>query len=157
MDEAKPSLAELLDRYRSIEDWNARYLARWIAVTADPGLRGGLRSVLRREVAHAEELAIRLRELGGEPRAEIPAAQYEQSMAFYGSAEVDDGAKLGSLVEIFREPEQLLGFVTDAVRDRRTDEQTRELLRTILDDERATIDWVRAAHANRAVRAARAG
>ena len=149
MSENRQKLAEVLDRYRAIEGWNAEYLEHWIAVTADEGLRGGLRSILRREQAHAAELDTRIRELGGSPRAEIPAAQREQANAFYASPEAGDIAKLASLVDIFRDPETLLGFVIDAFRDRSTDDQTRELLRTILDDEKATIDWVRAAHAAR--------
>jgi len=149
MGEDRPKLAEVLDRYRAIEGWNAEYLERWIAVTADEGLRGGLRSILRREQAHAAELDARIRELGGAPRAEIPTRQREQANAFYSSREAGDLAKLASLVDVFRDPETLLGFVIDAVRDRATDDETRELLRTILDDEKATIDWVRAAHAAR--------
>ena len=83
-------LAETLDQYLSIESWNAEYLARWIAVTADAGLRGGLRTILRREQAHSSELEARIRELGGTRRASIPAAQREQSFAFYCSQEVPD-------------------------------------------------------------------
>lgn len=142
-------LIDTLDRYRSIEGWNAEYLERWIAVTGDGGLRGGLRTILRREKAHTAELEARIRELGGAPRAAIPAAQREQSLAFYGSTDVPDVAKLASLVEIFRDPPTLLGFVIAAVEGQHRDEETRELLRTILDDEMATIEWVRAAHGAR--------
>jgi len=115
MGEDRPKLAEVLDRYRAIEGWNAEYLERWIAVTADEGLRGGLRSILRREQAHAAELDARIRELGGAPRAEIPTRQREQANAFYSSREAGDLAKLASLVDVFRDPETLLGFVIDAV------------------------------------------
>ena len=142
-------VAETLDQYLSIESWNAEYLARWIAVTADEGLRGGLRTILRREQAHSSELEARIRELGGTRRAAIPAAQREQSFAFYGSKDVPDVQKLAALVDIFREPDQLLGFVIDVVKGDHQDEETRELLRTILDDEMATIEWVRNAHAAR--------
>lgn len=146
-------LAAVLDRYRSIEGWNADDIEAWVAVTRDEALRGGLRTILRREQAHAAELEARLRELGADPTAEVPAAQREQTRAFYGAPTVPDLAKLGALVDVFRDPETLLGFVVDVIRDPRTDGQTRELLRTILDDEKATIDWVRAAHADRALRA----
>ena len=140
---------EVLDRYRSIEGWNAEYLERWLAVTADEGLRGGLRTILRREQAHTAELEARLRELGAEPEAAIPAAQREQSLAFYGSPDIPDLDKLASLVEIFRDPPTLLGFVIAAAEGDHRDEQTRELLRTILDDEMATIEWVRRAYEGR--------
>lgn len=149
MSQEKGKLAEVLDRYREIEGWNAEYIEAWINVTDDDGLRGGLRSILRREQAHATELTARLKELGGSERSIIPAEQRAQTNAFYASREAGDLAKLGALVDIFRDPENLLGFVIDAVRDRGTDGETRELLRTILDDEKATIDWVRGAHAMR--------
>jgi hypothetical protein len=142
-------IAETLDTYLSIESWNAEYLERWIGVTRDEGLRGGLRTILRREQAHSAELEARIGELGGKRRAAIPAAQRDQSFAFYGSPDVPDVDKLAALVEIFREPDQLLGFVIDVVKGDHPDEETRELLRTILDDEMATIEWVRNAHAAR--------
>ncbi|MCV7413614.1 ferritin-like domain-containing protein [Mycobacterium florentinum] len=145
-----PSLVHVLDRYRSIEGWNAEYLARWIDVTSDPGLRGGLRTILRREQAHAAELESRLSELGGAQDAKISDGQREQSFEFYGSPDVRDLDKLASLVNIFREPEKLLGFVHGAVAGDHDDEQTRELLRTIIDDEMATIKWVRTAYEQRA-------
>ena len=144
------TIVEALDRYRAIEGWNAEYLERWLAVTADDGLRGGLRTILRREQAHTAELERRIRELGGTPRAAIPAEQREGSLGFYGSADVSDLEKLASLVEIFRDPPTLLGFVIATAEGDHRDEETRELLRTILDDEMATIDWVRKAHAARA-------
>lgn len=122
-------------------------LQRWLEVTPDPGLKGGLRTVREREAAHERLLEQRLRELGAEPVANLPPERREQSFALYASPERADQEKLDSLAMLFADPEDFMQPLVDLIENIAEDVQTRELLRTILDDEWASIRWLVEMHA----------
>lgn len=138
----RDKIMHFLDEYRSSEGFVAEYLSRWIAVSTHEGLKGGLRTICEREAAHSRLLEARLRELGGVPQAAVPAERREQSMALYASAEKTDVEKLRSLARLFRNPEDFLRPLSDLITQIQDDPHSKELLRTILDDERASISWL---------------
>src|SRR5262249_765400 len=88
-------------------------------------------------------LETRLRALGGEPQATVPPERQEKEIPFFGSSAKSDIEKLRVLDELFGEPEEFLKPLTELISQIREDQQTKELLRTILDDERASIQWLK--------------
>jgi bacterioferritin (cytochrome b1) len=100
-----------------------------------------LRTVCGREQLHADLLEARLRELGGTPQYTVPAERLAD-LEYYGSAAQSDRDKLGKIAARLQQPEKILQFLTQAIAQIDADRDTRELLATILDDERATIKWV---------------
>ena len=100
-----------------------------------------MRTVCGREQLHADLLEARLRELGGTPQYEVPEARLAD-LDYYGSTEHGDTEKLGSIAGRLQDPDKVLAFLTNAIDQIEQDEDTRELLVTIRDDERATIKWV---------------
>lgn len=131
----------LLDEYRCVEGFAAQYLGAWKAVSQMPCVTGGLRTVCGREQLHAELLEARLCELGGTPQCEVPQERLAE-LAYYGSQEYSDLAKLEKVAVRLKDPEKILAFLTDAIAQIEDDEDTRELLSTILDDERASLQWI---------------
>ncbi|MDH3603406.1 MAG: hypothetical protein OEU26_27655 [Candidatus Tectomicrobia bacterium] len=131
----------LLDEYRCIEGFAAQYLRAWKDVAGEDCVRGGLRTVCGREQLHADLLEARLRELGGTPQYEVPEARLAD-LDYYGSTDRSDTEKLGSIASRLHDPDKILAFLTNAIDQIEQDEDTRELLVTIRDDERATIKWV---------------
>jgi len=63
-------------------------------------------------------------------------------MAYYGSEAHSDIEKLGKIANRLQDPEKVLQFLRQAIEQIEDDRDTRELLATILDDERSTIQWV---------------
>ena len=135
-------LLHLLDDYRCIEGFAARYLGAWRAVSQDPCIAGGLRTVCGREQLHADLLEARLRELGGIPQCEVPPERLA-NLPYYSTSEHSDAEKLGKIATRLEDPDKVLQFLTEALAQIEVDRETRELLATILDDERATIAWFR--------------
>jgi hypothetical protein len=62
---------------------------------------------------------------------------------YYSTSEHSDTAKLGKIATRLQDPDKVLQFLTEALAQIEVDRETRELLATILDDERATIAWFR--------------
>ncbi len=136
-------IMHLLDTYRSTEGFVADYLPKWREVSTHEGLKGGLLTIQQREASHARVLETRLRDLGGEPQAAIPPERQEKEIPFFGSPEKSDVEKLRVLDELFGEPEEFLKPLTELIGQIHEDQQTKELLRTIVDDERASIQWLK--------------
>lgn len=131
----------LLDDYRCVEGFAAKYLGAWKVVSLVPCVTGGLRTACGREQLHADLLEARLRELGGTPQCEVPEERLAD-LAYYGSQEHSDIEKLGKVAARLKDPEKILAFLTDVIAQIEDDQDTRELLATILDDERATLQWI---------------
>ena len=139
-------IVHLLDTYASTEGFVAQYLPKWINVSPNAAVKGGLRTVQAREAAHARLMKARLRELGETSKATIPEQRREKEMPFFASAEITDEEKLKTLVDLFGDGEKFLQPVTDLINQISDDLQTREMLRTILDDERQTVAWIQRTH-----------
>jgi rubrerythrin len=135
-------IMHFLDEYRCSEGFVAEYLSQWTALSTHDSLKGGLPMIREREAAHSRLLEARLRALGGVPQATIPTERREQSLALYASAEKTDVEKLRSLAILFQDPDDFLQPLTDLIAQIQEDQQSKELLRTILDDERASINWL---------------
>jgi hypothetical protein len=135
-------ILHLLDEYRCSEGFVSEYLGRWIELSSNEALKGGLRTIREREAAHSRLLETRLRELGGELRAIIPAERREQSLALFASSERSDVDKLQALAVLFADPADFMKPVTDLMEQIQDDQQSKELLRTIVDDEWASINWL---------------
>jgi hypothetical protein len=137
-------IVHLLDVYRSTEGFVAQYLPKWIDVSPTEAVKGGLRTVQAREAAHARLMKARLMELGERAEAEVPAERREKEIPFFSSPTITDREKLQVLSNLFGNPDAFLKPVTDMVNSIKEDLQTKELLRTIADDEYESIKWIQA-------------
>ena len=135
-------IVHLLDVYRSTEGFVAQYLPRWIEVSPNEAVKGGLRTVQAREAAHARLLKARLLELGETARAEVSAERREREVPFFSDGGRPDLDKLRALAELFGDADAFLKPVVDLIDQIEDDPQTRELLRTIVDDEYESIKWI---------------
>jgi len=132
----------LLDEFRCGENFASEYLNRWIAVSDQECVKGGLRTVQQRETFHAQLLEARLRELGGVPQCTVPVERREKELQFYASAEKKDLDKLQSIAARIKDPAQVLKPITDVIDQIQEDQQSKELLRTLIDDEMSSIKWL---------------
>lgn len=131
-----------LDEFRAGEALGESSLGAWIAVCESECLRGGLRTVQMREGMHARLLAERIKELGGSPQHEIPAAIQDAVMAESGSPEKSDREKLEAFVARFPDPGKAVQPILDQADRLDADPETQSLLRTIAQDERATLEFL---------------
>jgi len=135
-------IMHLLDEFRCGENFASEYLNRWIAVSDQECVKGGLRTVQQRETFHAQLLEARLRELGGVPQCTVPVERREKELQFYASAEKKDLEKLQSIAARIKDPAQVLKPITDVIDQIQEDQQSKELLRTLIDDEMSSIKWL---------------
>jgi hypothetical protein len=130
MASAREDLIALLDAFQAAERAGAAAVEKWVAVCADARLRGGLRVISTRDRRHADLAAARLREMGGSPAAQVSR-----------DPGVSDRSKLAMLLA--RSPAGEDGPLAGVVRRIHDDPETRALLETIDDDERASVGWLR--------------
>lgn len=135
-------IMHLLDEFRCAENFAAEYLNRWIEVSDQECVKGGLRVVQQREAYHAQILEARLRELGGVPQCTVPAERREKELPFYASTDIKDVDKLQSIATRLKEPAAILKPLTDAIARIEEDQQSKELLRSLIDDEMSSIKWL---------------
>ena len=135
-------ILHLLDTYSTTEGFVAQYLPKWIDVSPNQKVQGGLRTVQGREALHARLMKKRLRELDGDSDATIPQARKDNEVPFFSSADHSDVEKLKVLSELFGDGEAFLRPVMELADGIKEDLLTAELLRTILDNEMESITWV---------------
>jgi hypothetical protein len=135
-------IMHLLDEFRCAENFAAEYLNRWIAVSDLECVKGGLRVIQQREAYHAQILEARLRELGGIPQCTVPAERREKELAFYASTDLKDIDKLRSIAARVKDPAAVLKPITDVIAQIEEDQQSKELLRSLVDDEMSSIKWL---------------
>lgn len=138
-------IMQLLDEFRCRENFGAEFFNRWIAVSDQECARGGLRVVQQREAYHAQVLEARLRELGGVPQCTVSAERREKDLALYASTEKTDAEKLLALTARITDPAQTLKYITDVVEQIQEDQQSKELLRSLVQDEMSSITWLKEA------------
>jgi len=132
-----------LDGFRANEALGEASLGAWIAVCREPCLKGGLRTIQQREGMHARLLAERLKELGGSPRAEVPQEAYDAAMKAAADTQTTDAKKLLDFTARFPDIDAALAPIA-AMADRLDDDrETQSLLRTIMQDERSTLVFLR--------------
>jgi rubrerythrin len=144
-------LVAILDGYRAAEESGAETLKRWAALSRDAALAGGLRTIAAREVLHAQLLEQRVRELGAEPTAAVPAwlSDYNATLL---DPRASDSERLASILRQFPDIEAALAPLEKTIDSLEADPLTREMLRTIGQDERASLEWLHRAYAMRATR-----
>jgi hypothetical protein len=147
-DDARRELAEVLDGYRAAEASGAETIEAWAALCHDPALAGGLRVIAAREAAHAAVLERRVRELGREPSARVPAwlERYNESLLAEGASDED---RLTAVVMRFPDIDSALRSLHERIESIDDDRLTRELLRAIAQDEEATLRWMHGALSER--------
>jgi hypothetical protein len=139
---SRDEVITLLDGFRAGEELGGKSIGAWVDVCTTDCVRGALRTIQRRESMHAELLEQRLRELGAEPRHEIPAADVAQAMAELGSTERSDAEKLLGFATRFPDADALLQPICDVADRLDHDPETQWLLRSIVQDERSTVELV---------------
>ncbi len=136
-------IMHVLDEFRCGENFAAEYLAKWVDVSDQECVKGGLRVVQQRESYHAQILEARLRELGGIPQCSVPQERRDKEVPFYSSTETKDAEKLLSVASrLGSDPAKLLKPLTDAIAQIQEDQQSKELLRSLVDDEMSSVKWL---------------
>ena len=134
-----------LDDLRAAEAAGAEVLAAWIDACAHDGLRGGLRTIRGRELAHAELLAERLRDLGAPMVATVADDVRQAAVARFGSREVSDEDKLALMLAHYPNDDDGRRAIAIVLPELAPDDaETAELLKLIADGEAATVAWLRA-------------
>lgn len=137
---AQAHVIELLDTFQAAERAGSDAVARWIAVCADPRLRGGLRVIRARDRSHAALAEARLRALGGVPSAGL-SRELTALCEVVGDPGVSDHSKIGVLLARF--PADGEPPVAPLLRRVGGDAETRALVAAIGEDERVTLGWLR--------------
>jgi rubrerythrin len=145
------ALLGVLDGYRAAEASGAATLRKWSDLSADAGLAGGLRTIAAREAFHAELLDRRIRELGGEPHARVPAWLADYNEVITDPRATDDD-RLEAIVAQFPDIDAALAPLERTIESLAGDPLTRELLRTIGQDEKASLEWFHSTYATRSTR-----
>jgi bacterioferritin (cytochrome b1) len=138
-------IMQLLDEFRCREDFAAEFFNRWIEVSDQECARGGLRVIQQREAYHAKVLEERLRELGGIPQCTVSAERRENDVAFYASKDKTDAEKLLAATSRITDPAQALKYITSVIDQIHEDQQSKELLRSLVQDEMSSIAWLKEA------------
>ena len=136
-----PEIIEFLDGYRVAEATAAAGFGAWIATSSTECLRGGLRMVQLREAAHAKLFEERIKELGGSPKAEASEELEAFLIGMLGDPDKSDAEKLQAFAAQAGDPkviEQLEGFAARMGGD----EETQFLLRAVIQDERASVEFL---------------
>jgi hypothetical protein len=131
----------LLDELHATESAGAAAMTRWLAVAVDPTLRGGLRVIAARDAAHGALALERLHALGAAPERQ-PSVARAELLRLVEAPDVPDGTKLRAMVE--RLPSDRSDRVREAAADIVEDLETRALVETMGDDDRASLAWLRA-------------
>jgi len=138
----KEMIVALLDEYRCAENFAAEYLGCWNEVSNQACVKGGLEVIQRREAYHAKLLQERLRELGGSPQCTVSPAQRAKEMAVYASKDKTDAEKLQYVAGQLTDLPKVLRFITDVVDQIQEDQYTKELLRSLVQDELSSGQWL---------------
>ncbi|MEE8556984.1 MAG: ferritin-like domain-containing protein [Myxococcota bacterium] len=139
---AKEEVIRFLDGFRAAEALGEASLGVWIDACTTDCVRGGLRTVQMREGAHARLLEARIKELGGSPAFEIPEAVHNQVMEQAATTEKTDAQKVLEFVQRFPDVEGAVKPIHDMADRLDDDPETQSLLRTIAQDERATLEFL---------------
>ena len=138
-------LVAFLDEYRCAENFASEYLNCWSEVSDQACVKGGLLAIQQRETYHAQLLEARLRELGGSPQCAVPTEQREKELALYASKDKGDAEKLTYFTNQFPDLTEALKFITDVIDQIEDDQQSKEMLRSLVQDETSSVQWLQEA------------
>lgn len=139
-----PSRGELLrflDRFRAGEALGAASTKAWLEVSDVACVKGGLHVVAEREAMHARLLEACIRAHGGTPRYELPAQVCDTAMKRVSDPSRGDAEKVLEFVQSVGETEKALAPIYEMADRLDGDPETQALLRTIAQDERATLEF----------------
>ena len=139
-------IMHLLDEYRCAENFAAEYLGCWNDTSDQDCVKGGLRVIQRREAYHAQLLEERLRELGGVPQCTVSSEQRNKEMGVYAAKDKTDAEKLQHVAGQIQDLPKVLSFITDVIDQIQEDQQSKELLRSLVQDEMSSAQWLLEAH-----------
>ncbi len=139
---SRDEVISFLDRFRAIEALGEASLGAWIEVSTTPCLKGGLRTVQMREGMHARLLEQRIKALGGSPEYEVPDAVHDAVMSGAASTDKSDAEKVKEFVAQFPDIDKALKPIYDIADKLDDDQETQSLLRTIVQDERSTLEFL---------------
>lgn len=128
-----------LDELRAGEAFGGTIFDLWQRVAKHAALRGVLRAISAREAMHGEILAARLRELGGDERASLPASFAEATRARLASAEVSDAEKLSEVVARLPDVEAATAPLREVATQIEEDLESKAILELIIADEESTV------------------
>jgi bacterioferritin (cytochrome b1) len=132
----------LLDEYRCAENFASEYLGCWNEVSTQDCVEGGLRVIQQREAYHAKLLEERLRELGGSPQCSVAPEQRTKEMAVYAAKDKTDAQKLQYVADQIQDLPKALSFITNVIDQIQEDQQSKELLRSLVQDEMSSAQWL---------------
>jgi hypothetical protein len=135
-------IVALLDEYRCAENFASEYLGCWNDVSNQDCVKGGLRVIQQREAFHAKLLENRLRELGGSPQCSVSSEMRSKEMGVYASKDKSDAEKLMYVANQIQDLPKVLSFITDVIDQIQEDQQSKELLRSLVQDEMSSAQWL---------------
>ena len=139
------ALVAFLDQFRAGEALGEASLGAWIEVSDLPCVKGGLRTIAQREGMHSRLLEARLKELGATPSFEIPEQIYQRTMQDAGNPDKPDTEKVADFVKQFPDIDAALEPIHDVIAQLDHDQETQFLLKTIVQDERSTLEFLQEA------------
>ncbi|NNL86537.1 MAG: hypothetical protein HKP27_12835 [Myxococcales bacterium] len=131
-----------LDQFRANEAAAVNWIGAWIENSDVACVRGGLRTVQQRESMHAQLLESRIKELGGSCTYQVPEADRKRYLETFGGTACSDAEKVKALVEEVGDCDAFLKPFDEFANRLDGDPETQFLLRTIVQDERSTIQFL---------------
>jgi hypothetical protein len=138
----RDAIVSFLDRGHAAEANGALTFGNWAKVCTTDCIRSGLRMIAEREAYHARIFENRLRELGGEARAEASAASVKIRECV-SDPKMTDNAKLLEFDSVLSNPEELIRPIFEFADQIKDDMETKEALKLFAEDELSSAKWLK--------------
>ena len=138
----REAIVSFLDRGHAAEANGALTFGNWAKICTTACIRSGLRMIAEREAYHARIFENRLRELGGEARAEASAASVK-IREFASDPKMTDNAKLLEFDAVLSNPEELIRPIFEFADQIKEDMETKEALKLFAEDELSSAKWLK--------------
>jgi hypothetical protein len=138
----REAIVSFLDRGRAAEANGALTFGNWAKVCTTDCIRSGLRMIAEREGYHARIFENRLRELGGEARAEV-SAENLKIRECASDPKMTDNAKLLEFDALLANPEELIRPIFEFAERITDDMETKEALKLFAEDELSSAKWLK--------------
>jgi rubrerythrin len=138
----REAIVSFLDRGHAAEANGALTFGNWAKICTTACIRSGLRMIAEREAYHARIFENRLRELGGEARAEASAASVKIRECA-SDPKMTDNAKLLEFDAVLSNPEELIRPIFEFADQIKEDMETKEALKLFAEDELSSAKWLK--------------
>ncbi len=138
----REAIIGLMDSIQVAEACAGRALAAWSETCKIPTLRGGLKMIAEREAYHGRVLQQRIRDLGGECKADLDPFSQESEVCIFNPG-LTDLEKLTDLVERNGDPTTLIAPVLAFAELLTEDPESKEMLKLYYADEISSGNWLR--------------